>query len=85
MEYALTSFDAVFAAALAMNNSMPQLEEMGLKLEEFDFLDTNTSAQFERVIHKELIKVQFQGISVSAWRLFACVCVCVYSMYVCHV
>ena len=65
-EYGLTSFDAVFAVTLAMNKSLPHLDRLGLKLEDFSFLDTNTSAKFVEVIQKELAKIEFLGMSVSA-------------------
>ena len=52
-----------------MNSSLPHLDRLGIRLEEFNVLNTNTSATFEEVIQEELAKVQFLGVSVSASRL----------------
>ena len=60
----------MYAVALAMNNSLPHLDRLGVRLEEFNFSDTNTSATFEEVIQEELARVQFLGVSVSASRLY---------------
>ena len=65
----------MYAVALAMNSSLPHLDRLGIRLEEFNLLDTNTSATytFEVVIQEELTRVQFLGVSVSAHRLYIAV------------
>ena len=60
----------MYAVALAMNSSLPHLDRLGVRLEEFNFSDTNTSATFEEVIQEELARVQFLGVSVSASRVY---------------
>ena len=65
----------MYAVALAMNSSLPHLDMLGIRLEEFNLLDTNTSATytFEEFIQEELARVQFLGVSVSASRLYIAV------------
>ena len=63
-DFAGPTFDAVYAAAIALNDSIPILGP-DLKLEDFNFGDLNSSKQFASVIRRNLAKVNFSGVSVS--------------------
>ena len=64
-QYALSAFDAVYMAALAMNSSVPRLRELGLELEGFRFDDVNRSAMYVDILREEAGKVEFRGVTVS--------------------
>ena len=63
--YALRAFDAVFTAALALNNSLDNLRLMNLSLEDFEFANYTKSAIFAAIIKKNIRELSFQGVLVN--------------------
>ena len=65
--FALRTFDAIFLAALALNNSIDELGKMNLSLGDFDFDDYKKSSIFANVIRKHIRKLSFQGMMVTLY------------------
>ena len=63
--FSATTFDAVYAAALTMNNSLPELAAANLTLEDFTFENSDKPKEFARILEKHLINISFTGVSVS--------------------
>ena len=59
--YAAFGYDAVWAEALAMNNSIDRLAKLNRTLEDFQYSDSEMSHIFK----EEMFNVNFSGISVS--------------------
>lgn len=66
-DFAGITFDAVYAAALALNVSIPILESnFSLKLENFEFGNVNLAMKFAAVVRQSLADLNFTGVSVSS-------------------
>ena len=55
-------YDAAWALALALNNSVPRLDEMGLDLSDYSYRSANHSI-FTEVLKDELFALDFEGVS----------------------
>ena len=75
--YGIRAFDAVFAAALALNNSIANLKRLNLTLADFNFEDYNTSALFANEIRNQMKKLIFQGATVSVHVIRYTILVCI--------
>lgn len=58
-EYSQAYYDAVWAMAIAMNSSLPELEEKGYDLAEYNYEQANATA----IIRKHVLETNFQGLS----------------------
>ena len=63
--YSGYGYDAMWAIALALNNSLVLLANENKTLEQFDYEDVHTAS----VIKQSLANVDFRGVTVSQRRL----------------
>lgn len=64
IKFASFSYDATWAIAIALNNSIPHLLEMNKTLQDFQYNDKI----FLKIFKSEMAKVRFQGVSVRTIR-----------------
>ena len=60
MKFASFTYDATWAIAIALNNSIPHLAGMDKTLQDFQY----NNKMFLKIFKSEMAKVRFQGVSV---------------------